>query len=307
MMKFGIGQPLRRFEDRRLLTGAGRFQDDVVLPRQAYAVFVRSPHAHAKIRAIDTGAARNAPGVLAIYTGADYQADGLAMPKAAMPRKRADGSPAFAPPRPAIVVDRVRYVGDTVAMVIADTLDQAKDAAELVAVEYEPLPATTAVVDAAEPGAPLLWDDNPDNISHTYERGDHSATEAAFAGAARIVTRRYVVTRVHAQYMEPRGSLGAYDAAEDRFTLHADVNYPHRVRNMLAGMVFRVPESQVRVIVRDVGGGFGAKGWQYVDHRLVLWAARKLGRPVKWRCERSESLLADEHGRDNIGTIALCV
>jgi carbon-monoxide dehydrogenase large subunit len=305
MIKFGVGQPLRRFEDQRLLTGKGRFQDDVALPRQAYAVFVRSPHAHAKIRGIDIAAAAGAPGVLAVYTGADYQNDGLAMPKAAMPRKRADGSPAFAPPRPAIAVDRVRYVGDTVAMVVAESLDEAKEAAELVEVDYEPLPAVTSVAEAAMPEAPPFWDGNPDNISHTYERGDRRATEAAFAGATRIVERRYVVSRVHAQYMEPRGSLGAYDTAEDRYTLHADVNYPHRVRNMLAGMIFRVPESQVRVIVRDVGGGFGAKGWQYVDHRLVLWAAKKLGRPVKWRCERSETLLADEHGRDNVGTIEL--
>ncbi|MBV8118725.1 MAG: xanthine dehydrogenase family protein molybdopterin-binding subunit, partial [Alphaproteobacteria bacterium] len=287
MIKFGVGQPLRRFEDQRLLTGKGRFQDDVALPRQAYAVFVRSPHAHAKIRGIDIAAAARAPGILAVYTGADYQNDGLAMPKAAMPRKRADGSPAFAPPRPAIAVDRVRYVGDTVAMVVAESVDEAKEAAELVEVDYQPLPAVTSVAEAAMPEAPPLWDDNPDNISHTYERGDRSTTEAAFADADRIVERRYVVSRVHAQYMEPRGSLGAYDTAEDRYTLHADVNYPHRVRNMLAGMVFRVPESQVRVIVRDVGGGFGAKGWQYVDHRLVLWAAKKLGRPVKWRCERS--------------------
>ncbi|HZU90123.1 MAG TPA: molybdopterin cofactor-binding domain-containing protein, partial [Stellaceae bacterium] len=289
MMKFGVGQPLRRFEDHRLLTGQGRFQDDVVLPRQAWAIFVRSPHAHAKIRALDTGAAARMPRVLAVYTGSDYAKDGLAMPKAAMPRKRADGSPAFAPQRPALVVDRVRYVGDPVAMVIAETLDEAKDAAECVVVDYEPLPAVTSVVEAAGPDAPRLWEDNPDNISHTYERGDRRATEAAFARAAHVVRRRYVITRVHAQYMEPRGSLGVYDPAEDRYTLYADVNYPHRVRNMLANMVFRVPESQVRVICRDVGGGFGAKGWQYVDHRLVLWAAKKLGRPVKWRCERSEA------------------
>jgi carbon-monoxide dehydrogenase large subunit len=305
MMKFGVGQPLRRFEDQRLLTGKGRFQDDVTLPRQAYAVFVRSPHAHAKIRAIDTAAAAAMPGVLAVYTGRDYANDGLAMPKANMPRKKADGAPAFAPQRPALVYDRVRYVGDPVAMVIAESLDAAKDAAECVTVDYEPLPAVTSVEEAARPDAPRLWDDNPDNISHTYERGNRAATAAAFARAAHIVERHYVVSRVHAQYMEPRGALGVYDAAEDRYTLYADVNYPHRVRNMLASMVFRVPESQVRVIVRDVGGGFGLKGWQYVDHRLVLWAAKKLGRPVKWRCERSETLLADEHGRDNTGTIAL--
>jgi carbon-monoxide dehydrogenase large subunit len=305
MLKFGVGQPLRRFEDRRLLTGKGRFQDDITLPRQAYAVFVRSPHAHAAIRAVHTAAARAMPGVLAVYTGTDYQNDGLAMPKAMMPRRKADGSPMFAPQRPALVVDRVRYVGDPVAMVVAESLDMARDASECVVVDYRPLPAVTGVAAAARPGAPRLWEENPDNISHTYERGDRQAAEAAFARAARIVARRYAVSRVHAQCMEPRGALGAYDAAEDRYTLHADVNYPHRVRNMLADMVFRVPESQVRVICRDVGGGFGAKGWQYVEHRLVLWAAKKLGRPVKWRCDRSETLLADEHGRDNVGTIEL--
>jgi carbon-monoxide dehydrogenase large subunit len=307
MMKFGIGQPVRRFEDVRLLTGKGRYQDDLILPGQAYAVFVRSPHAHAAIGAIATDAAAKAPGVLAVYTGADYAADGLGMPKAAMPRKKADGSPMFAPQRPALVIDRARHVGDPVAMVVAETLAQARDAAELVEVAYDPLPAVTSVAEAARPRAPRVWDDNPDNISHTLERGDRAATERAFARAAHVVRRRYVITRVHAQYMEPRGSIGTYDAGEDRYTLYADVNYPHRVRNMLANMVFRGPESKVRVVCHDVGGGFGAKGWQYADHRLTLWAARKLGRPVKWTCERSEVLLADEHGRDNIGDIELAL
>jgi carbon-monoxide dehydrogenase large subunit len=306
-MKFGIGQPVRRFEDSRLLTGRGRYQDDVVLPRQAYAVFLRSPHAHALIRGIDAEAAGRAPGVLAVYTGADYAADGLAMPKAAMPRKKADGSPMFAPQRPALVIDRARYVGDPVAMVVAQTLEQAKDAAELVLVDYEPLPSATNTAQAAAPGAPRVWDENPDNISHSFDKGDRAATEAAFAKAAHVVRRRYVITRVHAQYMEPRGAVGSYDKFEDRYTLYADVNYPHRVRNMLANNVFRVPESKVRVVCHDVGGGFGLKGWQYVEHRLTLWAARKLGRPVKWKCERSEVILADEHGRDNIGDVELAL
>jgi aerobic carbon-monoxide dehydrogenase large subunit len=305
MIKFGVGQPVRRFEDTRLLTGKGRFQDDTNLPGQLYAVFVRSPHAHARISSIETAAAKAAPGVKAVYTGADYAGDGLAMPKAVMPRKKADGSPMFAPQRPALVIDRARYVGDPVAMVIADTLGQAKDAAELVEVDYEPLPSVTSTADAALPGAARVWDENPDNISHTYERGDKAKTEAAFARARHIVRRRYVISRVHAQYMEPRGAIGSYDPGEDRYTLYADVNYPHRVRNMLANMVFKVPESKVRVVCHDVGGGFGAKGWQYVEHRLTLWAAKKLGRPVKWSCERSEVILADEHGRDNIGEIEL--
>jgi carbon-monoxide dehydrogenase large subunit len=303
--KFGIGQPIRRVEDVRLLTGKGRYQDDQTLHRQTWCVFVRSPHAHASLGSIDTDAASRAPGVIAVLTGADYAADGIAVPKAAMPRKKRDGSPMFAPQRPALVVDRARYVGDPVAMVIAETLAQAKDAAELVVVDYQPLPAVTSVAAAAEPDAPRVWDENPDNISHTTERGNRAATEAAFARAAHVVKRRYIITRVHAQYMEPRGAIGTYDPAEDRYTLYADVNYPHRVRNMLAGMVFKVPESSVRVVCHDVGGGFGAKGWQYVEHRLTLWAARKIGRPVKWRCERSEVLMADEHGRDNVGTIEL--
>ncbi len=307
MVKFGVGQPVRRFEDVRLLTGRGHFQDDQILPRQAHAVFVRSPHAHAAIRSISTEAASRASGVVAVLTGADYAADGLGMPKAAMPRKKRDGSPMFAPQRPALVVDRARYVGDPVAMVIAETLAEAKDAAELVEVVYDPLPSVTLLSQAAEPGAPRVWDENPDNISHTHERGDRKATDEAFARAAHIVRRRYVITRVHAQYMEPRGAIGTYDAGEDRYTLYADVNYPHRVRNMLADKVFGVPESKMRVVCRDVGGGFGAKGWQYVDHRLTLWAAKKLGRPVRWTCERSELILADEHGRDNIGDIALAL
>lgn len=306
-MKFGIGQPVRRFEDVRLVTGRGRFQDDTRLPGQLYAVFLRSPHAHARILSVDTEAAMSAPGVLAVYTGADYNADGLSMPKAKMPRKKADGSPMFAPQRPALVVDRVRYVGDPVAMVIAETLAQAKDAVELIAVEYEPLPSVTSTAEAARPDAPRVWDDNPDNISHVVQHGSRTATDKEFAQAAHVVRQRYVITRVHAQYMEPRGAIGTFDAADSRYTLYADVNYPHRVRNMLATSVFNVPESSVRVVCHDVGGGFGAKGWQYIEHRLILWAARKLGRPVKWTCERSEVILADEHGRDNIGDIELAL
>ena len=307
MSKFGIGQPVTRFEDPRLVSGRGRFQDDVNLADQTYAVFLRSPHAHARILSIDIARAAAVPGVLAVYTGADYARDGLGMPKATMPRKKADGSPMFAPQRPALVIDRVRYVGDPLAMVVAETLAQAKDAAELIEVKYEVLPSVTATARAVEPGAPPVWDECPDNVSHVFERGNKTSTDAVFAVADHVVRRRYVITRVHAQYIEPRGALGVYDAAEDRLTLYADVQYPHRVRNMLASAVFKVPESKVRVISGDVGGGFGTKGWQYVEHRLTLWAARKLGRPVKWTCERSEAVMADEHGRDNIGDIELAL
>jgi carbon-monoxide dehydrogenase large subunit len=307
MSKYGIGQPVLRFEDPRLLRGQGRFVNDVNLHGQAHAIFVRSPHAHAKIRSIDVEAAKKAPGVAAVLTGHDVLADGLGMPKANMPRKRPDGKPMFAPQRPALVVDRVRYVGDPVVMVIADTLAEAKDAAELVRIDYEPIPSVTATEDTVKPGAPAVWDDCPDNISNFIERGNKAATDEAIKGAAKVIKRRYVITRVHAQYMEPRGTLGIYDPGEDRMTLYADVQYPHRVRNMLAQNVFKVPESKMRVIAQDVGGGFGTKGWQYVEHRLTLWAARKLLRPVKWTCERSEAVMADEHGRDNIGEIELAL
>jgi aerobic carbon-monoxide dehydrogenase large subunit len=287
------------------LRGQGKFLDDINLPNQLYAVFLRSPHAHARIRKIDTRGAADAPGVVAVYTGADYDADKLGSPKAAMPRKKADGTPMFAPQRPVLVTDRARYVGDGVTMVVATSLNQAKDAAELIEVDYEPLPAVTSVAEASLPNAPRVWEQNPDNVSHLVERGNQAQADAAFARAAHIVKRRYVVTRVHAQYMEPRVLIGTYDAGQERYTLHANVNYPHRVRNMLANQVFRVPESKVRVVTYDVGGGFGSKGWHYVEDRLVLWASRRLGRPVKWVCERSEVLLADEHARDNLGEIEL--
>jgi carbon-monoxide dehydrogenase large subunit len=298
MGQFGIGQAVTRFEDRRLLQGEGRFLDDVALPGQAQAVIVRSPHAHARIVALDTAAAAKAPGVLAVFTGEDLARDRLGTMQMTLKRKRPDGSPMFAPPHRGLSQDRVRYVGDPVAMVVAETRAQAEDAADLVTVEYEPLPSVTATA-AAMGGAPV-WDECRDNVSNLFESGDRAATDAAFAGAVRVVRRRYVITRVHAQYMEPRGAMGVWDPGEERYTLYADVQYPHRVRTALASNIFKVPEHQVRVIAGDVGGGFGTKGWQYPEHRLVLWAARKVGRPVRWACERREAIPADEHARDNV-------
>src|SRR6516165_12308594 len=217
-----------------------------------------------------------------------------------MARKRPDGSPMFAPQRPALFIDRVRYVGDPVAFVVAETPEIAEDAAELISVDYQPLASTTDTVRAVLPGSAPVWDECPDNISHVLQLGDKHKTDAAFAGADHVLKRRYVVTRVHAQFMEPRGALGLYDWAEQRYVLYADCQYPHRVRNMLADSVFKVAESKIRVIAGDIGGGFGTKGWQYVEHRLVLWAAKKLRRPVRWSSDRSEAILADEHARDNV-------
>ncbi len=306
MGQFGIGQSVKRFEDIRLLRGEGRFHGDVNLPGQAYAVLVRSPHAHARIRSIDTAAARGAPGVLAVFTGADLARDALGTMKMTLKRARPDGSPMFAPPHRGLAVDRARYVGDPVTLVVAEGPAQAEDAAELVRVDYDPLPSVTDTGTASESGT-AVWDECPDNVSNLHQAGDKAATDAAFAGAAHVVRRRYVISRVHAQYMEPRGAMGVYDPGEDRYTLYADVQYPHRVRNALASNIFKIPEHQIRVIAGDIGGAFGTKGWQYAEHRLVLWAARKLGRPVKWQCERREAIPADEHARDNVSDAELAL
>src|SRR6478672_8032381 len=307
MGQFGIGQSIKRFEDVRLLRGEGRFHADVNLPNQTHMVIVRSPHAHAHLRAIEADAARRAPGVVAVFTGADVARDGLGTMKMTLRRTRPDGSPMFAPAHRGLAVDRARHVGDPVAIVIAETQAQAEDAADLVRVDYEPLPAITDTGLAAQAGSPAVWDECPDNVSNLHQVGDRAANEAAFVQAAHRVRRRYVITRVHAQYIEPRDALGVYDPGEDRYTLHADVQYPHRVRAALATNIFKIPEHQIRVIAGDVGGAFGTKGWQYAEHRLVLWAARKVKRPVKWQCERREAIPADEHARDNVSEAELAL
>ena len=307
MGQFGIGQSVKRFEDVRLLRGEGRFLGDVNLPGQAQAVILRSPHAHARIVAIDATAALRAPGVLAVFTGADVARDGLGTMKMTLKRTRPDGSPMFAPAHRGLAAERARHVGDPVVLVVAETRAQAEDAAELVRIDYEPLPSVTDTGGAAQPGHAAVWDECPDNVSNLHQAGDKAGTDAAFANAAHVVRRRYVITRVHAQYMESRGALGVYDPGEDRYTLYADVQYPHRVRNALASNIFKIPEHQIRVIAGDVGGAFGTKGWQYAEHRLVLWAARKLGRPIKWQSERREAIPADEHARDNVSEAELAL
>ena len=299
MAKFGIGQAITRFEDARLLRGRGRYHEDVHLPGEAHMVVVRSTHAHAALGGIDARAARALPGVRAVFTAADV-GDDLGTMKMTLKRTRPDGSPMFAPAHRGLARERVRYVGDPVALVIADTRAQAEDAAERVRVDYAPLPSVTSIAEAVAPGAPAVWDECPDNVSNVYEVGDRTGTDAALARAPRVIRRRYVISRVHAQYMEPRGALGTWDPLDERYTLYADVQYPHRVRSALATNILRVPEHKIRVVAGDVGGGFGTKGWQYPEHRLVLWAARKLGRPVKWVCERREAIAADEHARDNV-------
>ena len=299
MGEFGIGQPVKRFEDRRLLSGQGRFQNDANLLGQAHAYVLRSPHAHARIRARDLTAATTTSGVQLIMTADDLVAAQLGVMGVPFQRKRPDGSPMFARAHLGLAQGAVRYVGEPVAFVVADTLAQAKDAAELIDIDYEMLPSVTDTAQAAE-GKVAVWPDCPDNISNLFEAGNKAAADTALAGAAHVVKRRYVISRVYAHFMEPRGAIGTWDPGEERFTLYADVQYPHRVRQALATRIFKIPESHIRVIAGDVGGGFGTKGWQYPEHRLVLLAAKKLRRPVKWTCERSECIQADEHARDNV-------
>ncbi len=306
MGEFGIGQPVRRFEDRRLLSGQGRFQNDNNFLGQLHAYVLRSPHAHARIRGLDLATAKAAPGVELIMTGDDLVAAKLGAMGVPFQRKRPDGSPMFARAHLGLAQGTVRYVGEPVAFVIADTLAQAKDAAELIDIDYEALPSVTDTADAAD-GKIAVWPDCPDNISNLFEAGNKVAADAAFATAAHIVKRRYVISRVYAHFMEPRGAIGVWDPGEERFTLYADVQYPHRVRQALATRIFKIPESSIRVIAGDVGGGFGTKGWQYPEHRLVLLAAKKLRRPVKWTCERSEAIQADEHARDNVSDAELAL
>jgi aerobic carbon-monoxide dehydrogenase large subunit len=305
--KFAVGQAVRRVEDPRLLRGLGRYSDDVVLPRQAYAVIVRSPHAHARIRGIDTAAARQAPGILAVLTGDALVADGLGLLPSDPARTRADGAPAFTTPRPALARDRVRHVGDPVALVVAETGARATDAAELVAVDYEPLPAVAATGEATRPGAPAVWDEALDNVAFVADVGDGDAVARAFERAARVSRLDFVVTRVAPAPLEPRGATGEYDRHTGRYTLHTGTQMPHNVRALLAEQILRVPQSELRVVSGDVGGSFGMRNGVYPELVLVLWAARRLGRPVTWTSDRREALLSDEAGRDNVSTAELAL
>ena len=271
-MRFGAGQSVKRLEDQRLVTGHGAYLDDKPADGALFLVLMRSPHAHARILAIRTQAALLSPGVVAIFTGDDVAADGLGTMKVNLPRKRPDGSPMFTRQHQGLSRGQVKYVGDPVVLVIAETLWQAKDAAEQVEIDYEPLPSVTDTQQLVQGQAPAVWDECPDNLSHIFEQGNAAATEAAFAQAHKVVKRRYVISRVYAHYMQPRGVLAQYDPGEERYTIWADVQYPHRVRNALAENIFKIPEHQIRVIAHDVGGGFGTKGWQlYSINRLVFW------------------------------------
>jgi carbon-monoxide dehydrogenase large subunit len=305
--KFGVGQSARRLEDPHLVQGLGRYSDDVSLPRQAYGIVVRSPHAHARIRRVDVKKALAAPGVLAVLTGADLTADGIGDLPTDKNRKRRDGSPAFPTLRPALARGRVRHVGDPVAFVVAETPAEATDAAERVRVDYEPLPAVALTAEATRPGAPAVWDEAADNVAFVWEAGKRDAVAAAFAGAAHVTKLDFVVTRVAPAPLEPRGAVGEFDRRTGRHTLHTGIQAPHGLRTLLAEQVLKVPQSHLRVITGEVGGSFGMKSGVYPEHVLVLWAARRLGRPVKWTSDRREGFVTDEHGRDNVSTVELAL
>jgi carbon-monoxide dehydrogenase large subunit len=298
--EFAVGQGVSRFEDPRLLKGGGRYIDDLVLPRMAIGYVLRSPHAHARIRAIDTAQASTAPGVLLVLTGADWKRSGWGDLPVPGGQKRRDGSAMYRSPYPALAQERVRWVGDYVAFVVAETYAQAADAAELIEVDYEPLPSVTSTADATAPGAPRVWDDCADNICFVHRAGDKAAVDAAFARAQHVVRHRLVVNRVTAVTMEPRGCVGDYDATNAHYTLHGQPQGVHTFRSDLATQVLKVPESKVRVIAGDVGGSFGMKSAIFNEAPLVLLASKLLGRPVKWMSTRSEAFLSDAEARDNV-------
>jgi carbon-monoxide dehydrogenase large subunit len=295
-----MGQPVRRSEDQRFITGRGRYTDDIVLPRQTYGYILRSPHAHARIRKIDTAAAAKAPGVVGVITGADLDRDGVGPIPCLTPIVNRDGSEAKLPARKALTTDKVRHVGDSVAMVVAETLAQAKDAAELIAVDYEPLPAVADTEGALRAGTPRVWDDLPSNLCFDWEVGKRKAVEAGFAKAKHRVSLKVVNNRLVVNSMETRAALGDYDAGEERYHLYTSSQGSHTLRGVLAGPIFKVPEHRIHVVTPDVGGGFGMKLFVYPEHVLVLHAAKRFGRPVRWVGERADAFVTDTHGRDNV-------
>jgi carbon-monoxide dehydrogenase large subunit len=303
----GIGASVRRKEDLRFITGKGQYVDDINRLGQTYAVFVRSPYAHATIKSIDTSAASAAPGVVGIYTGADLEADKIGGLICGWMIHSKDGSPMKAGPHPALAQGKVRYVGDHVAIVIADTLAEAKDAAELVAVDYDVHEATVDVATAQAAGRPQVHTDAPNNTVYQWHLGDKDAVDTAFAGAAHVTKIDLVNNRLIPNAMEPRAAIGDWDAGQDAFTLYTTSQNPHVARLVLSAFIGIAPENKLRVIAPDVGGGFGSKIFIYAEETVCVWAAKKVGRPVKWTAERSEAFLADAHGRDHVTTAELAL
>lgn len=300
MAKFGLSQSVRRVEDPRLLLGNGRYTDDIALDGQAHGYVLRSPHAHAKILSIDVSAALAMPGVLAIMTGADLAAQGVGEVPCVIPLKNSDGSDRGNTPRLPLATDVVRHVGDPVAFIIAETVEQGRDASEAVMVDYDVLPSVTDLAVAAEPGQPQIWDAAPNNTVFDWETGDKAKAAALIAGAAHVTRLTVINNRVVVASMEGRACAAQYDAGSGQFTVYAGTQGSWLVKNLLASSVLKVEPEKVRVVTPDVGGGFGMKLYLYAEYALCALAARAVGRPVKWAAERSEAFQSDTHGRDNI-------
>jgi aerobic carbon-monoxide dehydrogenase large subunit len=295
--QFGIGQSVRRKEDFRLLEGKGQYADDYHRPGELVAYFLRSPHAHARLGKVNAGAARKAPGVVGVFTHADVEAAKLGVIKCMAPIKNSDGSAPFNPGRTLLASDRVRQVGEPVAMVVAETLAQAKDAAELIEVAYEPLPTVMDPVAASQPGGPTLYDGRQDNVALDWSLGDPKPVEDAFAKAKKVVSTDIAINRVVIAPMEPRAVVGEFDQATERYTVHLGTQGVHSVRNAIAGTLGVQPD-KVQVVTNDVGGSFGMKGFGFPEHFLVPWAAKMVGRPVRWNSDRQEAFVTDTQGRE---------
>lgn len=294
-----IGQSIKRVEDKRFITGKGRYTDDIVLPNMAYAYIIRSPYAHAKIKGIDSSSATALEGVLAVFTGKDFADAGIAGVPAGWQVDFKNGDTMKEPPHPILVADKARHVGDGVAVVIAASKELAKDAADLVEVDYEELPAVTDTASANAPGAPLVHDDVPNNVCFDWGLGDPDATDKALAGAHHVCTLEFTNQRLSPNAMEPRAAIGHYDGAMDKYTLYTSSQNPHLIRLLLCAFVMGLPEHKVRVVSPDVGGGFGSKIFHYTEEVIVTFCSKALGVPVKWTSDRSEAFLTDAHGRDH--------
>jgi carbon-monoxide dehydrogenase large subunit len=293
-----IGKSLQRREDDRFLTGCGQYTDDVVLPKQTYAVFVRSDRANARLKGVDTAAAKAAPGVLGVYTGADVPAAIGGLPCGWL-ITGSDGQPMKEPKHPILAQGKVRYVGDAIAIVIAESLAEAKAAAARVEVDYEDLPAVVDAKAALQPGAPTVHDDVPGNKCYTWALGDRGAVDAAFGKAAHVTRLEFANNRLIPNAMEPRACNAAYSRSDDAYTLYVTSQNPHVERLLMTAFVLGLPEHKVRVIAPDVGGGFGSKIYLYAEETVCVWASKMIGRPIKWTCERTEASLSDAHGRDH--------
>lgn len=305
MTDHGIGEPVLRVEDERFLTGRGRYLDDIRLDGEAVAYIVRSPHPHAVITSIECIEAAKAPGVLVVATAADLAAEDIGGIPCSLRVQNRGGSWCDPPPRPLLADGTVRHVGQEVALVVAETLEQARDAAELILIQYKPLPANVDPARALDADTPSVWPTAPDNVCIDWEGGDRTAVETAFASAAHITSIELVNNRLTAASMEPRGAIGLYHAELERFTLHATCQNVHLTQQQLAEWVFKIPADRIRVIATDMGGGFGMKNFPYPEYGLVLWASRRVGRPVRWVEDRSEAFLADNQARDQVTSAAL--